>query len=213
LRGIDEPMASMFLSELMPLLSTAASLVGGGAIITAVLNQVAARHQRRIDALRSELQEFYGPLGFLAATTRMLSDHRSKLVTTAMLTASQPTEDQDVRIKRGFEAGKTSEIGDDFNRRIVACNREIHALLRKQYHLIEPADLALFHSVMIDLERMEVECAEGYMKLPIWAYAEAGILLYTRPEFTDRIKARLDERQRLLRHLGLPYWRRRFNRP
>jgi hypothetical protein len=61
--------------------------------------------------------------------------------------------------------------------------------------LIEPADLQLFHSVMLDLERMKVEAGtDGMTRLPPAAYAEAGILLYTRPEFTDRVRTRLDEK-------------------
>jgi hypothetical protein len=198
----------------MPLLSAAASLIGGGAIITAVINQVAARKQRRIETLRAELQEFYGPLGFLAAATRMMSDHRSKLVNTAMQTATHPDDDPAMAIRRSEEAAQAIEVGFDFNQSIAQRNEEVHELLRKQYHLIDPADLELFHSIMLDLERMKVEAGpHGASKLPISAHVQAVILVYTRDEFTDRVKARLDEKQRLLDRLSHPWWRRRFSGP
>jgi hypothetical protein len=116
----------------MPVLSTVASFVGGGAIITAVLNQASARKQRRIDTLRAELQEFYGPLGFLAATTRILRDHGSKLVNNAMQTATNANDDQAMAIRRGTETAQAINIGLDFNQSIARRNQEIHDLLRKQ---------------------------------------------------------------------------------
>jgi hypothetical protein len=205
--------ADTVLHDLMLLLSMVAPLVGGGAIFTAVITQRAANTQRRIDMLRAELQEFYGPLGFLAASTRLLSEHRTKLVHVAVLSATEPHDDPAVRTKVGFEAGQTIQIGDKFNERIVTCNREIYELLRKQYHLIDPADLDLFHSVMLDLQRMQVECADGHTGLPPSAYVKAGILLFTRDDFTDRVKARLDEKRRLLNHLLQPWWKRLFRSP
>ena len=204
--------ASTLLHEFLLLLPTVASFIGGGAVIAAIISQSTASRHRRIDALRTELQEFYGPLGFLAASTRMLSEHRSKLVNLAVTQGvPQPHDDAETRIKVGLEAGRTIDVGFKFNEKIVSYNLEIHGLLRQKYHLIDPADLELFHSAMMDFERMQVESGpDGNIDLPLSTYARVGILLYTRDEFTDRLGARLDEKQRAFHRLLQPWWKRRF---
>ncbi len=196
----------MTAADLLPwvgVIGTAIGAIVGGAV-SFTTNNLLARRQRSHDALRAQVQELYAPVAALTAANRMMMDHASKLLFTAIETygLGSPNvdwSDEEARKRAGRDTATTEQLEKAYKDRVVEYTRRIASLIKDRYHLIDAEDQPEFLRFLLDVERMEIEgTKDGIVATPFLVYVKTEPLLYIRDEFTQRVAARFAQKKAVL---------------
>ena len=177
------------------------SFLGGGLVAVLLDWWRAARSERRtrrVEFIRLQLQELYGPLQFFASRNAKLfdlSDGFQKAYTQEYVekqwSREQATQD---RVRQA--ASQTLDIAHQYIEQVKENNEHILAILESHYSLIESADIEVFAQFIVDYTRLKAEIDEsGRLKTPLEIYQHLGSISFMRPGFIKAVDKRFNEKK------------------
>lgn len=185
------------------------SFLGGGLIVGLLNLWYAGRSEskaRRIDFIRSQLQELYGPLQFFASCNAKLLD-LTKALNDAYIQEYEETQwsrreaTQD-RLRQA--ASQTLDIINQYMKQVQENNEHILTILESHYSLSEPPDIEHFDQFIVDNRRLKTEveeCGRVELKTPLEIYQHLDKIALTRAEFIEAVDMRFNEKKAELQKL------------
>lgn len=186
------------------------SLLGGGAVggvVVGVLNLLNTnrleRKRKRIEFIRLQLQELYGPLQFLTSCNAQLFKLTNKLheAYNAEYVNKKWSEEYNTQERVTQGALQTIDISNEYVKQAVDNNGHILEVLTNHYSLIEPADAEVFAQFVVDYTRSKTEHSASGLKMPLEIYHHLGDVSFMRPEFIAAVDKRFKEKQAELEKL------------
>ena len=181
-----------------PILQIFVSFVGGGvtaSLISVWSNVRTQRNIKRIEEIRLQLEDLYGPITFL-------SNWNAKLLEIAN-NITKAYEEEFVQIKYSpnettqkvvhDEAMQTIELGNQYARQTKENNEKIISLLEKHYSLIDPNDIDVVLRFVADFVRMKTEVTEKGTITPFKIYQHLGGISYIHPNFIKAMENRFQQ--------------------
>lgn len=165
------------------------SFLGGG-LVAGLLNwwrtTLSERRARRVEFLRLQLQNLYGPLQFLTSSNAKLfetSDGFQNAYTVEFV-EKQYSEKYGAQDRANLAASQTLDIANKYIEKVKKNNTQILAILENQFSLIEVNDIEVFTQFVVDYTRLNTEIDEqGHLKTPIAIYKHLGSISIMRPDF------------------------------
>jgi hypothetical protein len=183
------------------------SFLGGG-LVTALLNWWSSarseRKKRRIEFIRSQLQELYGPLQFFTSCNAQLFELNRNFheAYTHEYIGKQWSREYNTRDRVSQAASQTIDIANQYVEQVVENNEHILEILMSHYSLIEPADIEAFAQFIVHYTRLKTEIDEaGRLKTPFEIYQHLGDISFMRPEFIESVDRRFREKKAELERL------------
>jgi hypothetical protein len=181
------------------------SLLGGG-LVAGLINLWHTNRQehkrRRIESIRSELQELYGPLQFFTSSNSQLFKLADKLSEAYTKEYVGKRWSDSARERVNKDTQQTLDLGNQYMRQVVENNGHILEILTRNYALIDPDDAEVFAWFIVEYTRYKTEYGESGLKTPLVIYEHLGSVSYMRPEFIAavdrRFKAKKAELEKLL---------------
>lgn len=181
------------------------SLLGGG-LVVGLLNLWHTNRQehkrRRIESIRSELEELYGPLQFFTSANSQLFNLADKLNEAYTDEYVNKRWSDSARESVREAAQQTLDLSNQYIKQVVENNRHILEILTRNYALIDPDDTEVFAQFIVDYTRGKTEYGESGLKTPFEIYERLGSVSFMRPEFITavdkRFKAKKAELKKLL---------------
>lgn len=176
----------------------------GGILVNRWFIARAEKRQRKLEFIKRQLQDLYGPLYFLTSQNSRLFGlarqiHKAYQEEYVDKQYSQEELAQE-RVTQGAE--KAIEISNQYIQQTKEYNRRIQDLLRKNYHLVDPDDIELLSEHLTDFTRMETAVDESGLQMPMEIYKHLGGISFMRPQFIELIEKRFlakqQERKELL---------------
>jgi hypothetical protein len=183
------------------------SFLGGG-LVAAILNWVrvsqSERSARRLEFIRMQLQDLYGPLQFFTSSNARFFELNRKFHNAYKLEYIEKTWSQQYntqeRVKE--EANQTIDIANQYIERVVQNNERILEILINNYSLIEPSDTEIFAQFIIDYTRYKTEIDKaGRLETPFRIYEQLGDISFMRPEFIEAVDRQFKEKKAKLEKL------------
>jgi hypothetical protein len=183
------------------------SFLGGG-LVVALLDwwrtSLSERRARRVEFIRLQLQNLYGPLQFFTSRNAKLfemNDGFQKAYTQEYV-EKQWSQEYNTQENVSRAASQTLDIANEYIEQVKKNNVHILAILESQYSLIEPADIEVFTQFVVDYTRMNTEVDEtGRLKTPFEIYRHLGSISFMRPDFIKAVDKRFKEKKSELEKL------------
>jgi hypothetical protein len=186
------------------LITLACSLGSGiaGALIVVIYNARSERRRGRVDYLRSEIHELYGPLKFLVASNQNIYRHVSKLETAGLQEYGGENWNKYARdhTEKGIDA--TISVENLYFELTRANVKRMIKILSANYALIDDNDAEIFEELIIHFLRSETEYdANRHVRLPLEVYTKLGDVFSLPPRFTELVNRRCQEKKASLARL------------
>lgn len=183
------------------------SFLGGG-LVAALIGMLNARQmerkRRRIDFIKAQLQELYGPLQFFTSCNAQLFKLTDDLnnAYTAEYIEVQFSEQYNSQERASQRALQTINLSNQYIRQVVENNARILEILMNHYSLIDPDDAEVFVQFIVHYTRYRTEIDEtGRLRTPLEVYRHLGNISFMRPEFIEAMDSRFRRKQAELRRL------------
>jgi len=176
-------------------------LLGGGVIATAITmwsNWRIDREARRIEHLRRQLQELYGPLQFLASSNARLFElsKRFQDAYNQEYIEKEWSKSSDTQERVRANAKLTIQISNEYVELAVKNNDGVVRILERNFALLEPEDSEVCSRFLVDFARLRVETdEEGTLRTPLEIYDHMGWFSFMPQEFIDAIGATFKSKQ------------------
>ncbi len=177
------------------------SFLGGG-LVAGLLDWWRAgrseRKTRRIESIRVQLQELYGPLQFFTSCNANLFElsDRFQEAYTKEYVEKQYSRQQATRDSLKQATSQTLDIANQYIEQVKENNEYILAILESHYSLIEHADIEVCTQFIVDYTRLKTETDEsGRLKTPLEIYQHLGSISFMRPEFIKAVDKRFNEKK------------------
>jgi hypothetical protein len=176
------------------------SFLGGG-LVAGLLDWWRAarseRRSRRIEFVRLQLQELYGPLQFFASCNAELFELIDKLLKAynQEYVKRQWSRDQATQYQVRQAVSQTIDIANQYIEQVKENNEHILTILKNRYSLIEPTDVEVFRQFIVDYTRLKTEIEGGRLKTPFEIYQHLGSISFMRPEFIKAVDKRFNEKR------------------
>ncbi len=183
------------------------SFLGGGlvaALIASLNARQVERKRQRIDFVRAQLQELYGPLQFFTSCNAQLFKLTDDLNTayTAEYVNVQFSEQYNAQERASQRALQTIDLSNKYVRQVVENDARILEILTKHYSLIDPDDAEVFAQFIVHYTRYKTEIDEsGRLRTPLEVYHHLGKISFMRPEFIEAVDSRFKRKQAELKRL------------
>jgi hypothetical protein len=161
------------------------------------LTDALAQRTRRAEYVRAQLQNLYGPLGFLVESSARCIDTNNAIMGAYDKIFSRLGHSQATR----REAGETIERANEFVALVVENNQDAIKVLRSGWGWLDADDVADAGQYLTDVHRHNVEFRTEGKMLPIEFYAAddipgiPGKPSFIRPVFIERVRRKLREKQ------------------
>lgn len=180
------------------------SFLGGGLVVGLINLWHSSRQERkrrRIESMRSELQELYGPLQFFTSSNSQLFKLADKLheAYTREYVDKRWSDSASERVNK--DAQQTLDLSNQYIRQAVENNGHIVEILTRNYALIEPDDAEVFAQFIVDYSRGKTEYGESGLKTPLEIYEHLGSVSFMRPEFIGAVDRRFKAKKAELKNL------------
>lgn len=149
--------------------------------------------RQRIESLRLQIRELYGPLQFFTSSNAKLFELYDKFqIAYKKEYIEQQWSEEEITQERVGEASvQTLGIANQYIDQVMANNDRILSILESNYSLIEPDDIEVFMQFVVDLTRLKVETDEaGRTKTPLKIYEQIGDISFMRKEFIETVNRR-----------------------
>lgn len=172
------------------------SLLGGGLVgglLSWLRDALSERKARRIEFVRLQLRDLYGPLYFFASANdrlfglnkRFHEAYKEEYIETTY------SEKYGARERSREQALQTLSIANEYVDQVKANNERVVEILRENYFLIDEGDIEVFSEFMVDHVRMKTEIDEnGRLETPFMVYRLLGDISFMRPQFIDAVAKR-----------------------
>jgi len=175
------------------------SLLGGG-VVAGLINlwntNRLERKRKRIEFIRSQLQELYGPLQFFSSCNAQLfklTDKLNEAYTDEYGNKSwSKANNTQERVRQN--ASQTMDLSNEYLKQVVENNGHILDVLTNRYSLIDPADADVFTQFIVDHVRYKTELSAG-LKIPLEIYKHLGEISFMRLEFVTTVDKRFKEKR------------------
>jgi urease gamma subunit len=190
---------------MIEILKLVASAIIGGGIAGGILNWFLQRRdrqeERRIQTIRDQLQNLYAPVYFFTSQNeecfRLCNDLSTALDSDKLHTVNKDGHRRSHLTKEEVE--DTINLSNDYVAIVKRDNEQIADLLRHNWAYVEQQDVEVFRQMMVDHIRLKTEFPDGKkMKIPFLVYREIGNVSFMRREFAERVRQRVEEKQRIL---------------
>ncbi len=182
-------------------------LLGGGVIATAITmwsNWHIDRRARRIEHLRHQLQDLYGPLQFFASSNARLFElsKRFQDAYNKEYIQKEWSDAQETRERVRADAELTLEIANEYVELAIKNNEAVVGVLERGFALLEPDDTEVCSSFLVDFARLRVESDdEGTLRTPFEIYLQLGWFSFMPEEFIAAIDRTFKKKQSKLAEL------------
>ncbi len=171
------------------------SFVGGGvaaSVISVWSNLRSQRKVKRIEEIRLQLQNLYGPISFLSNWNAKLLDIASAISKAYDAEFIQTKYSSDNSTQEGVRdvATQTIELGNQYVRQTKENNERIISLLEKYYSFIDPDDVEIVSRFVVDYVRMKTEVTEKGTITPFMIYQHLGSISFIHPDFIKAMASR-----------------------
>jgi hypothetical protein len=177
------------------------SFLGGG-LVAGLLNWLrtarSERTSRRIEFVRSQLQELYGPLQFFTSCNAQLLglSHKLNEAYKQEYIGKQWSQEYNTRERVSQRETQTIEIANQYAEQAVQNNKRILEILTAHYDLIEPADLEVCAQFIVHYTRLKTEIDEaGRLKTPDEIYRHLGGISLMPEQFIQVVDTRFTEKK------------------
>lgn len=172
------------------------SFLGGG-LVVGLLNlwysSRTERKRKRMEFVRAQLQELYGPLQFFTSCNAQffkLTDKLNKAYKIEYIDKKY-SEKYGTQERVGKRAEQTIELQNQYIYQVLENNKHIFDILTNHYSLIEPEDAEILALFIVDYTRHKTEIEKtGKLTTPLEIYEHLGDISFMRPEFIDAINDR-----------------------
>lgn len=172
------------------------SFLGGGVIAGLISWARIARSERenrKSEYIKSQVNNLYGPLYFFTSQNVQLLALNRNLMTAYDIEYIDKNWSLDPQTRKNLneETSATINIANSYVKNIVDNNEKIVELLQKNSEYIDPEDNEIFHRVVIDNIRLNVETKEsGELITPFMVYKSVGKISYLREDFKDIVMSK-----------------------
>jgi hypothetical protein len=149
------------------------SFVGGGisaSIISALSNHRTQKKNKRIEEIRLQLENLYGPITFLSLWNAKLLEIANNIIEASH--GILPDE-----LKQAIR------LGNQYVDQTKENNEKIIMLLEKYYSLIDPNDVKIVLQFVTDYVRMKTEVTVEKTLTPFQIYQKLGGISFIHPDF------------------------------
>jgi len=167
-------------------------------MLTWKLNSGAAEQTRRrnahADFLRTQLRELYGELAFRVTENELLVKHSAAIGEAADKAysgeaAPNSNWSEEAWARRSKDIDSSIQVPNDYGKQMLENNAAIVALLRCNYHLLDPEDQVVCNDFMLDQRRLATETdASGKQRMGLDVVLKLPSTFYVRSEFTQSFK-------------------------
>lgn len=177
------------------------SFLGGGvaaALIVWLKEVRSAKAQRRLDRIRAQIENLYGPLYFFSSQNVALFELANEILRAygAEFVGKKWSQSEHTQANLKQDATATIELANTYVSTAVSNNNEMVKLLRFGYAYIDVDDEDVFREFILDQERLKREfLGEGPMKTPFAIYQRIGEISYMRPGFADRVRSKFRDKK------------------
>jgi hypothetical protein len=183
------------------------SFLGGG-LVTGLLNWIhtarSERTSRKIEFVRLQLQELYGPLQFFTSCNARLFElsHKLNEAYTQEYIGKQWSQEYNTQERVAKRATQTIEISNQYVEQAIQNNERILEILTAHYDLIEPTDLEVCAQFIVHYTRLKTERDEaGRLKTPHEIYRHLGDISFMPEQFIQVVDTRFAEKKAELKKL------------
>ncbi len=162
------------------------------------------RRGRRIEHLRHQLQDLYGPLQFLASSNARLFELNQRFQDAYKAEyidkewSDSPGTQESVR----ENAELTLKIANEYVELAVKNNESVVRVLERGFALLEPDDTEVCSRFLSDFARVQVESdEEGTLRTPFEIYNHLGWFSFMPKEFIESVEATFKRKQSELQKL------------
>ena len=184
------------------------SFAGGGVVaglISMWSNSKNQRKAKRIELLRSQLQDLYGPLHLYVSRNESLFQLGKGFQNayTKLYIETQYSDDEKTQERIRRDAEQTIDISNQYIRLTTENNDHILSILENHYSLVEPEDTDTFSRFLLDYTRRKIETDQttGVLKTPYGIFQQIGSISFMHPNFIELIKKRFKEKNAELQRL------------
>jgi hypothetical protein len=187
-------------------------IVSGGLIAAAIAALVSLtvssratrteREGRRVEFVRMQLQELYGPLQFFCQSNAILfglSKDTNKIYH-AEFVEKEWSAQALTQERKSKQAAETLEVANHYIERVKANNEYIFTLFEQKFGYIDPPDIEFFAQFFTDYTRLQVEQSTSG-NTPFMLYEKLGPISFMRPEFIETVDVRFHNKRAQLESL------------
>ena len=171
------------------------SFVGGGvagSFISVWSNLRVQKKSKRIEQIRLQLENFYGPITFLSNWNAKLLEIAGKFEKAyeAEFIQKQYSSNEFTQKAVRDLASETIKIENQYVQQTKTNNERIVLLLEKNYSFIDPDDVEIVSRFLIDYVRMKTEVTEEGTITPRNIYQHLGGISFIHPDFINAMESR-----------------------
>ena len=175
------------------------AFIGSGVAVVLLQSYLRRREkieERQIQDLRDKLDKLYAPLFFFTSLNEECLSQCRKFMSALGAWTGNGKWVQTVQDLPSDEMEQAIGIENEYVRLVKENNDQIFSILRENWMFIDPDDLDVFRETILDHLRLKIETEPGgKYKTPYLAYKEMGAIPFMRPEFMERVKKKVMEKQ------------------
>lgn len=181
----------------------------GGGFIVGLLNWARAnqadKRTIRVQTIRNQLEKLYGPLYFFTSQNEeclKLCQGLDKALDSDKVHVIDG-EGRRQSMLRDEEVDATINLSNDYVGIVNRNNEQVMEIFRSNWQHVDSRDIEIFRQMMVDYLRHKTEFVPGKkMRIPTRISHLLGNIFFMRPEFIERIRQRVKEKQGELQRLA-----------